>query len=195
MDTVLVVEQVVNTVQVADAAAVVVVEQVVHTVQVPDGAAVAVVVQESVQVVQVPDAAAVAVVVQEAVQVLTVGMQGPAGPTGLSGSLAAPPIAFGFGDASPRSVATVTSAVLVLSVRVNVRLAFNGVAPSFRLGSAAQPELLVAATQLDLGTATEFEINPNATLAAGAEIVLTLAPGAGGTQGAGWIVIEQTGFN
>ena len=189
MDTVLVVEQVVHTVQVPDAAAVaVVLQEVVHTVQVPDAAAVAVVLQEVVQVVQAPAATAVAVVLQESVQVVTVGLQGPAGP---SGSLAAPPIAFGFGDASPRTVATVASAVLVLSVRINVSLAFNGVAPSFRLGTAALPELLVAAAQLDLGTATEFEINPNGALAAGAAIVLTLAPGAGSTQGAGWIVIEQ----
>lgn len=150
-----------------------------------------VIVERVVDTVTVPGAPTVLVVRQESVQVVTVGTQGPAGIAGPAGSPASPPIAFGFGDASPRSVATLASAVLVLSVRVNVSVPFNGVAPSFRLGTAAQPELLVAALQLDLGTATEFEINPQVALAAGAAIVLTLAPGAGGTQGAGWIVFEQ----
>ena len=194
METVVIVEQVVHTVQIPSAAAVVLQESV-QTVQVPDTAAVAVVLQESVQVVQVPGATAVAVVVQESVQVTTVGMQGSAGPTGLAGNLAAPPIAFAFGDASPRNVLTLTGAIRVLSVRVNVSLAFNGLAASFKLGTAAQPELLVASAQVDLGTATEFEVNPKAALAAGEPIVLTLAPGVGGNQGVGWIVIEQTGIN
>lgn len=154
-----------------------------------------VIVEQVVHAVQVPDAAAMAVVLQESVQVVTVGVQGNAGPTGLAGNLAAPPIAFAFGDASPRNVLTLTGAIRVLSVRVNVSLAFNGLGAIFKLGTAAQPELLVASAQVDLGTATEFEVNPKAALAAGEPIVLTLAPGVGGNQGVGWIVIEQTGIN
>lgn len=115
------------------------------------------------------------------------GEPGPAGPL----NLAAPPIGFSFGDASPRALPAADLAKLVLAVSVNIVTPFDGAAPSLRLGTAAQPELLVAAAQIDLATATEFEFSPNLVLAAAQGLVLTLTPGAGATQGAGWIVIEQ----
>lgn len=115
------------------------------------------------------------------------GEPGPAGPL----YLAAPPIGFSFGDASPRALPAADLAKLVLAVSVNIVTPFDGAAPSLRLGTAAQPELLVAAAQIDLATATEFEFSPNLVLAAAQGLVLTLTPGAGATQGAGWIVIEQ----
>lgn len=124
------------------------------------------------------------------IQVLEIGIQGPAGPAGPSGS-ASPPIAFAFGDASPRTLFTTALASLVLGVSVNVTIPFNGAAPSLRIGTAAQPELLLAATQLDLAVATEFEVNPNLIMSAAQAVVMTLVPGAGSTQGSGWIVFEQ----
>ena len=123
-------------------------------------------------------------------EVLEVGIQGPVGPPGASGSTS-PPIAFAFGDASPRTLFTTTLASLVLGVSVNIVTPFNGAVPSLRIGTVASPELLVAAAQLDLAVATEFEVNPNLVLNAAQPIVLTLVPGAGSTQGSGWIVFEQ----
>lgn len=121
------------------------------------------------------------------------GEPGAAGPAGSAGPvyLAAPPIGFSFGDASPRVFPAADAARLVLSVSVNIVTPFDGVAPSLRLGTLEQPELLVAAAQIDLGSTTEFEFSPNRVLAAAQGFVLTLAPGAGATQGSGWIVIEQ----
>ena len=120
-------------------------------------------------------------------------LRGPKGEPGAAGPvyLAAPPIGFSFGDASPRVFPAADAARLVLSVSVNIVTPFDGVAPSLRLGTLEQPELLVAAAQIDLGSTTEFEFSPNRVLAAAQGFVLTLAPGAGATQGSGWIVIEQ----
>jgi len=123
-------------------------------------------------------------------EVLEVAVQGPAGPPGASGSVS-PPISFAFGDASPRVLFTTTLASLVLSVSVNITVPFNGAAPSLRIGTATQPELLLAATQLDLTISTEFEVNPNLALDATQPVILTLVPGAGSTQGSGWIVFER----
>lgn len=122
-----------------------------------------------------------------ALELLEIAVQGPPGPPGL----ASPPIAFSFGDASPRPLFTTTASSLVLSVRVNITTPFNGAGPTLRIGKAGQPELLLAAAQLDLSVATEFEINPNCILASGQRVLVALAPGIGATQGAGWIVIEQ----
>lgn len=127
-------------------------------------------------------------------EVLEVGIQGPAGPPGAPG-VASPPIAFAFGDASPRTLFTTTASSLVMGVSVNVTTPFNGAAPSLRIGTTAQPELLLAATQLDLTVATEFEVNPNLILSAAQAVVMTLVPGAGCTQGSGWIVFEQIPAN
>lgn len=119
--------------------------------------------------------------------------QGPPGPPGAAGAsgIASPPTPFAFGDASPRTLFTTAAASLVLAVSVNITTPFNGAAPSIRIGTAAQPELLIAAVQSDLTVATEFEVNPNLVLGAAQEVLITLVPGAGATQGAGWIVIEQ----
>ena len=132
MDTVLVVEQVVHTVQVPDAAAVaVVLQEVVHTVQAPDAAAVAVVLQEVVQVVQAPAAVAVAVVLQESVQVLTVGLQGPAGPSG-SVSLYEAGVAL-----SGHAIATVDAVGLAILADVNNAAHANAVI-GMTMNAAAQ---------------------------------------------------------
>lgn len=118
------------------------------------------------------------------------GDRGEPGANGASGSTS-PPTPFAFGDASPRTLFTTVASSLVLAVSVNITTPFNGAAPSMRIGTAAQPELLLAAAQIDLTVATEFEVNPNLVLGAGQGVLITLVPGAGATQGAGWIVIEQ----
>lgn len=129
----------------------------------------------------------------EATQILEVAQQGPPGPPGANGASGStsPPTPFAYGDASPRALFVTAAASLVLAVSVNITTPFNGTAPSLRIGTAAQPELLLAASQLDLSVATEFEVNPNLVLGAVQEVLITLVPGAGATQGAGWIVIEQ----
>lgn len=124
----------------------------------------------------------------EIAAILTPALRGPAGP---AGSLASPPIPFAFGDASPRTVLIVPSPTLILSVRVKISTAFNGTAPSFKLGTASQPESLMSPAMLDLATIAEYESNPQLTLSVAENVFLTLLPGAGCTQGAGWVVFEQ----
>lgn len=146
-----------------------------------------VVVQKVVHTVQVAGAAAVTVVKEQTVQVVTVGFQGPAG--GGGGVDTTPvPVNFAFGDASPRVILPGLAGKIVLAVNINIATPFNGAGASLSVGTLASPELLVAPTQLDLSVATEFEIDPNVSFPTATDIYLTLSPGAGATQGAGWLV-------
>ncbi len=116
---------------------------------------------------------------------------GPAPSPGSNAGNSSQPIAFAFGDASPRAVLALLSNQTVLQVNLNITEPFNGAGPSFQLGTFAQPDLLVSSQQVDLALPTEFEINPNVRLIAPTDIVLTLNPGTSATQGAGWFVIER----
>lgn len=111
--------------------------------------------------------------------------------TGSNAGVSSTPINFSFGDASPRIVLPVLSNQLVMQVNTNITEPFNAAGASFSLGTFAQPDLLVSPQQIDLSIPTEFEVNPNVLLTAPTDIVLTLIPGAGATQGAGWFVIER----
>jgi hypothetical protein len=53
------------------------------------------------------------------------------------------------------------------------------------------PDLLVNPNQVDLSVVSEFEVTSGVILGAGDDIRLTLALGAGCTQGAGWILISK----
>jgi len=111
------------------------------------------------------------------------GPAGPAGPTGVAGLKY-----FAYGDASPAFIHLVTAPVIVLQVNLVISTPFNGAGASLKLGTAAQPQLLASPTQIDTSFVAEYETNPNIT--ATSNILLTITPGAGCTQGAGWIVIE-----
>lgn len=124
------------------------------------------------------------------VTVLEVAEQGPAGPGG--GALTT--INFSFGDAA-RVIALSLMGRIVSAVNINVATPFNGVGASLSIGTLTAPNLLVAPTQLDLSVATEFEIKPNVKFQSPTDIYLTITPGAGATQGAGWLVLETAIFN
>lgn len=103
-------------------------------------------------------------------------------------------INFAYGDANRIIIPALTSKI-VLAFNINITTPFNGAGASLSIGTLASPALLVAQAQLDLSVATEFEINPNVKFTTPTDIYLTINPGAGATQGAGWIVVEAATFN
>lgn len=103
-------------------------------------------------------------------------------------------INFAYGDANRIIIPALTTKI-VLAVNINITTPFNGAGASLSIGTLASPALLVAPTQLDLSVATEFEINPNVKFTTPTDIYLTITPGAGATQGVGWIVVEAATFN
>ena len=122
-------------------------------------------------------------VLEESVTLLTLAEQGPAG-----SSAALPPVAFAFGDASPRAVYTPPAGVLVIGVRLLIDTAFNGVGAALQLQAGAK--VLMPAALNDPATVGEYESSPRADVPAGSAFVLTINPGAGATQGAGRLIFH-----
>lgn len=121
--------------------------------------------------------------VEESVTLLTAVEQGPPGV-----SAALPPVAFAFGDASPRSVYTPPRGLLVKAVRLLIDTAFNGAGAALQLQAGAK--VLMPAGLNDPLNVGEYESSPQADVAAGTPFVLTINPGAGATQGAGRLIFE-----
>lgn len=123
------------------------------------------------------------------VTVVTAAQQGPAGPPGQSSGAVAK-IAFAYGDASPNPVIELAAGTTVFAVLIAIQTPFNGVGASLQLGDAAQSDRLLAASQCDPSQRAEYESSPGYTYTSPTEILLTINPGAGCTQGAGYLFLE-----
>lgn len=124
------------------------------------------------------------------VELTTAGPQGPQGEPGLSGGGTIPPIPFSYGDASPATIYTPSSAGTFTAVRVIFDTAFNGTGASIALGTVASPEILLATNENDPASAdSEYEVTPDVHVAAGTAIRLSITPGAGASAGAGRVLL------
>ena len=100
------------------------------------------------------------------------------------------PVAFTFGDATPKIIATLSVPMLISEAEIGVTVPFNGTSPALSLGVVGAPQSLIAANQTDPLTAVQYTTSPNLFYPAGTQIILTIVPGAGCTQGAGVVVIS-----
>lgn len=137
------------------------------------------------------------------VEVVSRGRQGPPGANGAPGAPGAngangdgqyPVVEFAFGDASPAPVLTINpaSAAEIVLVQLEIEEPFDGAGATLTVGTAADPDLLMAADQVDPSTTAVFEASPRVALAGGAEVQLTITPGVGASQGRGKLVIQAT---
>lgn len=99
-------------------------------------------------------------------------------------------VPFAFGDASPAPVFTAPAGCTNMLARLVIDTPFNGVGASLKLGTSANPEALIAAAHNDPAQVAGYESAPDVALASGDEIVLTITPGTGATQGAGRIIFD-----
>lgn len=133
-------------------------------------------------------------------EVVTAGPQGPRGDDGADGAAGAngdgqyPAVEFAFGDATPATILTVNpaSAAEIALVQLEIEEAFDGVGAQIQIGVAGDADLLMAADQNLPGEVAVFETSPRVRLAGGAQVVLTITPGAGASQGRGKIIIQAT---
>lgn len=112
---------------------------------------------------------------------------GATGPKGAPGATI-PKIEFAYGDAAG-VVWTPTDAGVLTYVRIVVRTAFNGAPSTLAVGTLLDPEAAMPTAYSDLSMLQEFENTPDIHLAAGEAIYLTIAPGAGASQGGGWLLL------
>lgn len=123
------------------------------------------------------------------------GAQGVAGPQGSAGATGASAAGvrhnFSFGDATPASMYTAPAGAILLSITLVIVVPFNGTGSALRVNrSGGGGAVLMAETENDPKVAATYEVTPARTLAAGETITLTIIPGAGCTQGAGFLVLE-----
>lgn len=123
---------------------------------------------------------------QRSTRVIVGGTQGPRGAPG-DGWIE---VAFAFGDATPKPLASVAAGTLVKAVRLFVTEGFDGTAPALAVGDAGDPERLMAAGQNLPGVVGEYETAPGVVYDVLTQVRLTITPGAGATTGRGVVVIE-----
>lgn len=94
-----------------------------------------------------------------------------------------------FGSTSPLTLFTLPGNAVIQSVRVIVDTAFNGT-PSLSVGITGTTSKYVASNQVDLATATTFEIYPSLPANASSENLIATYSAGGATTGSARIEVE-----
>lgn len=108
----------------------------------------------------------------------------------LSSNSALIKIPFSYGDASPKVICAIAAGTTIFTAQVVIATPFNGIGSALTLGDAASGDRLVSASQNDPTYRAEYETNPGYTYSSETEILLSITPGEGCTQGAGYILLE-----
>lgn len=131
-------------------------------------------------------------VTQEGVVIEVSGVPGPRGATGATGPAGTPHIEvpFAFGDATPAQVCLAGAGKTIFSIMLVVFEPFNGTDPALTIGDAADPDRLMTAADNDPATAATYQTHPGYAYPGDTNVLLSISPGAGTTQGSGLIYIE-----
>lgn len=129
----------------------------------------------------------------EVTRVVTLGTQGPPGAAGVQG----PPgsgggaieINFAFGDATPATLITATAGKIVYGIGVHIRVPFDGVGAQVTVGDAGDLDRLMTAVENDLTSVGSNETNPAYAYGSNTQLLLSITPGAGASQGSGLVTI------
>lgn len=113
------------------------------------------------------------------------GLRGAKGESGQT----FPPVAFAFGDASPRLLHILTDSALLVSVQLIIATTFNGNGASLRIRTQTGAVLLDS-DQVAPDFSATYESTPGVSLAAGTGIYLEITPGEGATAGSGFVVLN-----
>lgn len=95
---------------------------------------------------------------------------------------------FSYGDSSPKILDTVSG--LVSTVSLIILVPFNGVNPSLKIGDSIVKDRLMNVNQNLPSIVAEFQTNPCYLYGVNTQILLTIDPGSGATQGNGYIILE-----
>ena len=98
---------------------------------------------------------------------------------------------FGFGDSTPDLIVMANAGDVVYGVEIVIMTPFDGTGAALTIGDSAQNDRLMQSTQNDPTTHATYSASPDYRYTAGMPINLYISPGAGATQGAGFILIYK----
>lgn len=99
-------------------------------------------------------------------------------------------VSFAYGDASPSRLFTLPAGKTVFTVIVVIQQRFNGTGATLKVGDAVDDDRLMATNQNDPTVIAEYETNPGYTYSTPTDLLLTINPGSGATNGSGYVLIE-----
>lgn len=111
-------------------------------------------------------------------------------PSSSGGGSGAIKIPFSYGDATPKFIHAVSPGETIFTAQIIIQVPFNGVDSALQLGDAEMSDRLIRADQNDPSEVAEWETNPGYTYTLASQIVLSITPGEGCTQGSGFILLE-----
>jgi hypothetical protein len=99
-------------------------------------------------------------------------------------------VSFSYGDASPAPLFTVPADCTDILARLVIDTPFDGAGASLKLGTSGNPEAFLAAADNDPTAAAGYEAAPDLSVSSGEQVLLTITPGTGATQGAGRVIFD-----
>lgn len=97
---------------------------------------------------------------------------------------------FSYGDATPSVIFTSPAGRTVLSSQISVLTAFNGSGAALTLGDATVSDRLISASENDPATVATYETDPLYTYITDTQVLLSITPGSGASQGNGIVHLE-----
>lgn len=99
-------------------------------------------------------------------------------------------VPFSWGDSTPKLIATVPANTTVFTSIISVTETFNGVGTGLRLGDANDLTRFLDLPSQGLIEGYETESNVTFTYTQSTQLLLSITPGVGATQGRGFVIIE-----
>lgn len=99
------------------------------------------------------------------------------------------PVAFAYGDATPKLIGTVSAGLTVVSVAIDVQVPFDGVGAALSVGTTASPERFMAAADNAPDMVATFEVAPFDDAVVATDVYLFITPGSGASAGGGVVMI------
>lgn len=135
------------------------------------------------------------VVPYEQIQVIEIGAQGAPGAQGIQGipgpsGAGVMEVAFAFGDSTPKNLVVATAGKQVYNVGIHIHTAFNGAGAALAIGDSGDPSRLMSSAMNDPTALGSYGAAPNHRYATNTQLILTITPGGGASQGGGIVTLQ-----
>lgn len=139
-------------------------------------------------VVTITDDLNVVITEEDAQVIVTLGEQGPPGRDGTNGGDTVQ-VSFSYGDATPAIITTAIAGKIIYRVAVHISVPFDGAGASLTIGDALVTYRLASAIEIDPTIVGSSETSPAYAYGVDTQILLSIDPGAGASQGSGLVTM------